>query len=258
MARRVDPDQGDSVIYLYGVSKSAVAAPNVAGVDGKSKIQAIDCAGLVCWVSRVPAAEFGEAFSQKLEDLDWLAGVSVRHQKAVSAIAESRDMLPARLGTVFLTEDSLRADIGKRSHSLEQDLKRIAGMQEWGVKIFLSPQPTALPSKVKSGREYLEAKSKVLRMRRPAVPDDDVKTLARELDKISAATAECGKISGGARDLQYQLSVLVKKEDRKKLEQLLRRFSKEWKDTRKIECSGPWPPYSFVSHEGSSKSDQLK
>jgi hypothetical protein len=255
MARRVDPDLGDSVIYLYGVSRSAGAAPSVTGVDGKSKIQAIDCAGLVCWVSRVAAEEFGEKFSQNLEDLDWLAAVSVRHQRAVSAIAESRDMLPARLGTVFLTEDSLRADIRRRRPALDQDLKRIAGMQEWGVKIFLSSQTTAPPSKVKTGREYLEAKSKLLRIRKPAIPDDDVKALARELEKISAATAEGGKISGGARDLQYQVSVLVKKVDRKKLEQLLRRFSKEWKDTRKIECSGPWPPYSFVSHEALSKSE---
>jgi len=101
----------------------------------------------------------------------------------------------------------------------------------------------------------LEAKSQMLRTRKPAVPDEDVKMLASELAKLGTATAEGGKISGGARDLQYQVSVLVKKADRKKLEQLLRRFSKEWKDTRKIECSGPWPPYSFVSHAGSSKSE---
>jgi hypothetical protein len=256
MARRVAPDEHESVIYLYGVTQSpAGAAPSVAAVDGKSKIQTIDCAGMVCWVSRVPAAEYGEKFSQNLEDLDWLAAVSVRHQRAVGAIAESHDMLPARLGTVFLTEESLQADIRRRKASLKRDLRRIAGMQEWGVKIFVSPQQRVLPKNVKTGREYLEAKSQMLRTRKPAIPDEDVKMLASELARLGTATAEGGKISGGARDLQYQVSVLVKKADRKKLEQLLRRFSREWKDTRKIECSGPWPPYSFVSHEGSSKSE---
>jgi len=255
MARRVDPDGRDSVVYLYGVSKPpAGSVPGVAGVDGKSKIQPVDCGGLVCWVSRVLAEEFGEKFSQNLEDLDWLATMSVRHQRAVGAIAESRDLLPARLGTVFLTEASLQADIRRRESSLKRDLQRIAGMQEWGVKIFLSPQRAALPTKVKTGKDYLEAKSQMLRMRKPAVPDEDVKKLALELEKLSAATAEGGKISGGARDLQYQVSVLVRKADGKKLEQLLRRYSKEWKDTRKIECSGPWPPYSFVSHESSAQS----
>jgi hypothetical protein len=256
MARRVEPDGRKSVLYLYGVTESpAGAAPRVAGVDGKSKIHPVDCAGMVCWVSHVPAAEYGEKFSQNLENLDWLAAVSVRHQRAVSAIAESHDMLPARLGTVFLSEDSLQADIRRRKTALKRDLQRITGMQEWGVKIFLAPQQAVLSTKVKTGREYLETKSQMLRMRKPAVPDEDVKRLALELEKLSAATAEGGKISGGARDLQYQVSVLVKKADRRKLEQLLRRFSKEWKDTRKIECSGPWPPYSFVSPEGSSKSE---
>jgi len=54
--------------------------------------------------------------------------------------------------------------------------------------------------------------------------------------------------------LQYQVSVLVKRTDRTKLQNLLRRFSRDWKDKRKIEITGPWPPYSFVSRESESKS----
>ena len=51
-----------------------------------------------------------------------------------------------------------------------------------------------------------------------------------------------------------QVSVLVKRTDRTKLQNLLRRFSRDWKDKRKIEITGPWPPYSFVSRESESKS----
>jgi hypothetical protein len=256
MARRVASHEPDSVIYLYGVSHaSAALPPGVAGVDGKAKIEQIVCDGLVCWVSRVSAAEFGEKFSQNLEDLDWLAAISLRHQRAVGTIAQSHDMLPARLGTVFLTEASLQADVRRRKTFLERDLRRLAGTQEWGVKVFVSPQRTTVPTKVRTGREYLEAKSQLLKMRKAPAVDEDVKNLAHELEKVGLATAEGGRISGGARDLQYQVSVLIKKADRKKLEQLLRHFSRAWKDTRKVECSGPWPPYSFVSRESSSKSE---
>src|SRR5207253_1763735 len=83
---------------------------------------------------------------KRLEDLDWLAVVSVRHQRAVAAIAESRDTLPARLGTVFLSEASLEADIRKRKAALDADLRRIAGTHEWGIKVFVSPQPAVLPA----------------------------------------------------------------------------------------------------------------
>lgn len=248
MARKVAQRRGDLVLYLYAVTKSGSGeTPQLRGVDGEARVESIDCGGLTCWISRVPAAEFGESFSKRLEDLDWLASVSVRHQRVIAAIAESRDTLPARLGTVFLSEASLEADIRKRKTALEADFRRIAGTQEWGVKVFAAPQPAVVPVRVKTGREYLQAKSSLLRARKPPILSEEIKQFASELEQLGIATAEGGRISGGSRNLQYQVSILLKRGDRAKLEKLLRRFSRAWKDTHKIECSGPWPPYSFVS-----------
>ncbi|OLB84718.1 MAG: hypothetical protein AUI17_06835 [Acidobacteriales bacterium 13_2_20CM_2_55_5] len=255
MARTMTRHQPDSVVYLYGVTRPPVSnPPQVPGVDGESKIEALDCAGLICWVSRFPAEDFGENLSRKLEDLDWLAAVSVRHQRAVASIADKQDMLPARLGTVFLSDSSLQDDISKRKAVLETDFSRIQGSEEWGVKVFVLPARVNLPPKVRTGKEYLQAKSSLLQSRTPPKADEDVKRFAYELDQLGVATAEGGKISGGRRDLQYQVSVLVKRADRTKLQNLLRRFSRDWKDKRKIEITGPWPPYSFVSRESESKS----
>jgi hypothetical protein len=254
MARRVAERADDLVLYLYAVTKSGAGdPPPVRGVDGQARIEAISSAGLTCWISRVPSSEFGESFSKRLEDLDWLAAVSVRHQRAVAAIAESRDTLPARLGTVFLSDASLEADIRKRKAALDADLRRIAGTQEWGIKVFVSPQPAVLPAKVRTGKEYLQAKSSLLRSRKPPGLSEEVKKFAHELERLAVATAEGGKISGGTPYLHYQASILLKRTDRPKLEKLLRRFSRQWKDTHKIECSGPWPPYSFVSRSAKSK-----
>src|SRR5437764_15457970 len=107
MARRVAERADDSVLYLYAVTKSGAGdPPQLRGVDGQARIEAIACAGLICWIIRVSSAEFGESFSIRVEDLDWLAVVRVRDERAVAAIAESRDPLPDRLGRVFLTEAS--------------------------------------------------------------------------------------------------------------------------------------------------------
>src|SRR5438094_2366618 len=109
MARRVAERADDSVLYLYAVTKSGAGdPPQLRGVDGQARIEAIACAGLTCWISRVSSSEFGESFSKRLEDLDWLAVVSVRHQRAVAAIAESRDTLPARLAQFFSAKHLLR------------------------------------------------------------------------------------------------------------------------------------------------------
>src|SRR2546430_17022253 len=102
-------------------------------------MEARDGAVLICRVGRVPAEDFGENLRRKLEDLDWLAAVSVRHQRAVAAIADKQDMLPARLGTVFLSHSSLQDDISKRKAALETDFSRIQGSEEWGVKVFVLP-----------------------------------------------------------------------------------------------------------------------
>jgi Gas vesicle synthesis protein GvpL/GvpF len=237
----------DPVLYLYGLTKNAEPPPQTPGVDDIARIESINCAGLVCWISRVSRAEFADNLAKNIENLDWLAPMSVRHQRAVAAIAERADILPARFGTVFLDEPSLMANIKSRKVELQEDFRRIQGSEEWGVKVFaLPPQATPLPSSVRSGKEYLQAKS-ALRKRVNKGSDAQIVPLADALKEISVATAQGGSISGGRRDLQFQISVLVRKRDREKLEDVLAEFSRRWKRTHKIECTGPWPPYSFVS-----------
>lgn len=252
MARPVNSKkkaEADTVLYLYGVTKNPEQAPQTPGVDDVARIESINCAGLVCWISRVSRAEFADNLAKNIENLDWLAPMSVRHQRAVAAIAKTVEILPARFGTVFLDESSLGANIKSRKAELEQDFRRIQGSEEWGVKVFALPIQTApLPSKVRSGKEYLEAKSALRkRVNVDRGSDEKIAPLADALKKISIATAEGGSISGGRRDLQFQMSLLLRRRDRKKLEDLLANFSRQWKGTHKIECTGPWPPYSFVS-----------
>jgi len=67
------------------------------------------------------------------------------------------------------------------------------------------------------------------------------------LGRVALASAAPGSISGSQPGLRFQTTILVKRSDRKKLESVLTRFSRRWSEQRKIECSGPWPPYSFVS-----------
>ena len=238
----------DTVLYLYGITKISDANPQVRGVDDVSPIEPIPCAGLVCWVSRVSRAEFADNLATNIENLDWVSGMSVRHQRAVSAIAENAEVLPARFGTVFLDETTLCTDIGSRKATLEQDFKRIQGSEEWGIKVFaLPPPPAPLPSTVRSGKDYLQAKSALIRKKTNKASDVEVQHLAEALKKISVATAEGGNISSGRRDLLFHISLLINKRDREKLQNLLAGFSTQWQQTRRIECTGPWPPYSFVS-----------
>jgi Gas vesicle synthesis protein GvpL/GvpF len=237
------------VIYFYGLTdKLPGTLEGVAGVDGTSRVEALPCSGLQCWISRVSKSEFADELQRNMQNLDWLATASVHHQRVVAAIAHLGDILPARFGTVFLNEQSLADDIASRKRILKADLRRIKDSDEWGVKIFHRQQKVELPvSGVRSGKDYLKAKAS-LRQRPPEKTSDaDIERFADALKRIAVGTAEIGKVSGGQRGLQWQTSLLLRRGDRKKFEALLKKFSEEWADRRQIEATGPWPPYSFVS-----------
>jgi hypothetical protein len=138
--------------------------------------------------------------------------------------------------------------VEKNKALLVRDLKRISGCEEWGVKVFgLSAQPQAT-ARAKSGRDYLQAKAAALRSEEPRTADREVQRLLQALEGIAVQSAiGTGAVSRGQRGLHWQGSLLVKRSQRAKLQQLMARFSQEWEGKRRIELSGPWPPYSFVS-----------
>ena len=256
MAPRIAADAGKA-LYLYGVTEKEVPVPKVLGVDGNSAVQTISCGGLVCWISWVSGKDFADNLAANMENLDWLAQTSVQHQRVVSAIAQETDILPTRFGTVFLSEASLQEDVRKNKRFLLRDFARIRGCDEFGVKVFGVPPKVDLPAvSSRSGKDYLKAKAALLQQRpaRNKASNADFEELRGELESLAVDTAEAGKISGGQRGLQWQTSLLLRRVDRKKFDAILRKYSKQWAGERQIECTGPWPAYSFVSRGNSGVS----
>jgi gas vesicle protein GvpL/GvpF len=240
---------GETVLYLYGITESrALNVPVQIGVDLLSTVEPIDCEGIVCWISRVSAEDFDDNLSRNMENLDWLAEKSVAHQRAISAIAHATEILPARFGTIFRTEASLRKHIRGRVRDLKRDFERVKGADEWGVKVF-SVKPAAPPApEIRSGKDYLKAKAALLPERKSrADVSGELAEFEHALKSVAMETAAVGNISSAQRGLTFQTSLLVKRNNREKFESLLKKFSENWADARRIECTGPWPPYSFVS-----------
>ena len=243
--------QSATALYLY-----CIAAGNgshrisVAGVDGSAPVEAVRCGDFWCWVSRVSQREFADRLNDNMQNLDWLAAAGVRHQQVVAEIAAHADVLPARFATVFLSEDSLRKDVQRRRAELRQGLSRVRGADEWGVKIYALAQPAPEPiAGEQTGRSYLERKSKILAasMSRRAKPDPAIDGFAKELAAISKDAVTAAAVSGGQPGVVWQRSFLIPRRNREKLVVILEEYAAMWRDVRRIECTGPWPPYSFVS-----------
>jgi len=243
------------VIHLYGVTEASGPLPklfrDLKGIDGVAPIEPLVCCGLTCWISRVPETEFAENLVKNMQDLDWLAAATTRHQQVVSAIAEAADILPARFGIEFLNDKSLRSHIeGQKSH-LKADFDRIRGKEEWGVKVFALPIVSLPKKKIRTGKEYLQAKS-ALTHRATDRANPELLNFAKALQALADDIAEGGKFAAARRDLEFHKTLLLKRTDRKRLESLVRSYSRKWKNKKRIECTGPWPPFSFVSQPESS------
>jgi hypothetical protein len=237
------------VIYLYGITQSRLPnLPTQPGIDGRARIEAVECDGVVCWISKVSRLEFEENLARNMENLDWLTRASVAHQGAIAAVARETEILPARLNTIFRNQDSLFSHVRESLGTLKRDFKRVQGADEWGIKVFALKQAARPQSKIRSGKEYLQAKAALMPQRQSTSEmSSDLVEFGEALEEIALETATPGSVSSSQRGLAFQTTLLVKKTDRKKIESIVRKFSKRWDEVRRIEWTGPWPPYSFVS-----------
>jgi hypothetical protein len=246
-------DASELSLYLYGITlqQRNLGPVQQEGVDGSATVEPLLCAGFTCWISRVSRARFAEQIAARMEDLDWLATTGVRHQRVVGELAQRSAVLPARFGTIFHSEESLTQNIAPRKRALLKSLLHVADADEWGIKVFMEkrPQPAAAPAS--SGSDYLRRKAVALhdelqQRKRPRTPSAEVQKLAAALEQIALETAPTGKVSGGQAGLEWQISILLPRHRQEQFHTLIDRFSRQWQGQRRIEFTGPWPPYSFV------------
>jgi len=224
-------------------------APTIAaeGIDGVAPVEALRVGRYVCWISRVSKGDFADHLTERMQDLEWLASSGLRHQRIVAEISEKLPALPARFGTVFLSEASLAKHVAERESALGAAFARVADADEWGVKIFaLAPRKVHAVAAPASGSEYLKRKAEMLQPRSATKLDEEVGEFVSSLRHLAVADTPGGKASAGQPGLVWHGSFLIRREDRSELDALLRKYARRWRDVRRIDCSGPWPPYSFV------------
>jgi len=242
------------LLYLYGITQPFDGKPSLqAGVDGSSKVEPVRCSGLLCWVSRVDADVFGDRLLTQMENLEWLAEASVRHQQVVATIHACGAILPTRFGTVFLSEQSLCKDVAQRKAQLLSEFEHVADADEWGVRIFAVPKAPPVLAAVASGKDYLKQKAATLKDRSPRSAGPELAKLEAELQKMARAAAPGGKVSAGQRGLEWQGSFLIPRAKEKRFRAILAHFVEQWQATHRVECTGPWPPYSFVGRDSDAE-----
>ncbi|WP_225826093.1 GvpL/GvpF family gas vesicle protein [Streptomyces naphthomycinicus] len=218
--------------------------------------------GLVAVVSTVPAADFSEdALKAHLEDLDWLAATARAHQGVVDALTTVTTPLPLRLATVFRDDSAVRAMIEAREGHFRGLLDRLHGRVEWGVKVYLEPEPAepapAPAAKPVSGRDYLRHRRESGRAQEDRW--QRAERFARSLHQRLAEHAEefrwhhpqNSQLSGAPGRNVLNAAYLVPRAHSEEFVELVDRTKDEEAGIR-VELTGPWAAYSF-SGEGTEE-----
>ena len=255
-----------SATYVFCLVESK-RAPSVRGapdsVPGAGPVRTIEIdRGLWAIVADAPLHRFsGEALQQELQDLEALSRHALAHASIVECFFQRSPVIPLKLFTLFSEDERARRQLRGRATRLRRLFARLRGHEEWGVRItaLAAPKPekgeggsmVGRRPAAASGREYLKVKKR-LRMEAPAPPRAVVKELNAVLKALSrlASQTRADKFPPPTKGRPYVTgaSFLVKTQRRAQWKkQAVRLADSIEKHGHRVEITGPWPPYHFVS-----------
>lgn len=256
LAPRPEPPSGD-LLWVYG-AVTADPADLPRGVDGRP-VGVRRHGAVAALVSEVPGERFGEqALKARLEDLDQLEALARAHEAVLQAAMEGGGVMPFRLCTIYASPARLDAMLEQEGPTLTAALRRLDGMQEWGVKAFLREgEPATAAPEAATGTEYLSRK----RERREATEAERelsetvvAEVHARLAERAAAAVLgrpQDRRLSGHDAEMALNAAYLVPREGarafRDAVDELGRRHGA---DGVELELTGPWPPHHFVEPPG--------
>lgn len=255
-----------SATYVYCVVKST-KAPSLArapkGIGGAGKPRLLDAGDGYCIVvASAPLAKYSaDAINARLEDIEWVAQRGAEHEALVEHVAAQVGargaVVPMKMFTLFSSDERALAHVTKVKKKLERVVERIAGCDEWGLRILFDEAEAARiaaeeahASKPASGTSFLERKKKLVDVRRAlnASAADEVDGLYDALGKIAkrAVRRAAPNRELAGRVLLDAVFLLPRTE--------LKRFQKTVGTTAEglaergfhVALTGPWPAYSFI------------
>lgn len=254
--------------YLYCIVKTPTppkAGRTPGGLPGASRPEVVGL-GRSLWlvVADVPLDRYGpEHLESALRDIQWVADVAVAHEAVVEHFARMRGatVIPMKLFTMFSTKARAAAEMGSRRRELQPVLARIAGCEEWGIRITRTAGTStgrrrgAAPAI--SGAAFLAAKKQARDDARAAIGAavdaadaafDALTPIARDVRRRND-TPE-GAVSPPLLDAAF----LVPAGRRARFRLAARRAAAACaRAGADMTLTGPWPAYNFVRPGESSR-----
>jgi hypothetical protein len=264
MGPEVAVARGATLTYLYCLvardrAPSLARAPR--GLPATGPVRALDGGdGLWLIVADAPADRYGSATVEaRLRDLEWVAACATAHEAVVEFAARAATTLPLKLFTLFTADERAVAHIRRLRPVVDTVLGRVAGRQEWGVRVRLdetAARRTQLErarratAGVSSGTRFLVLKKEQQQAVRAALArgradvDAAFESLAGVADDARRRPPDT--VEGGAR-LVLDAAFLLPARRVAAFKKLARATAARLaRHGYALTLSGPWPPYNFV------------
>jgi len=178
----------------------------------------------------------------------------VRHEQVVEQIMDDVAVLPMRFGTILHGDEGVQAMLAERQATLKADLAHVAGCVELGVRVLWeppapvtpAPEPAPLPTPVTTpGAHYMLRRAAEEQTRRAGQAHGQA--LAAELDRTLRSHAIDARLTVLQTErLLLSAAYLVRHEQTPAFETAVEGLRAAYAQLAFL-CSGPWPPYHFVS-----------
>jgi Gas vesicle synthesis protein GvpL/GvpF len=220
------------VLYVYAVTDSFTGSA-ATGLHG-APLRAIECGPVQAVVSEHAAAP------DPGEDLLWA------HERVVEELMEGATILPMRFGTIVEGPEALVAMLEPRREELDTALERVRGAVELSVRaelpsvaepVDVEPLPAGPPG---PGTAYL-----LERAGRQRRGEEAAELIHRPLAALARRSM---RKAGGGDPRAFKAAYLVDEGTVAAFGVRVDRLNATLGDVR-VSCTGPWPPYSFVSEE---------
>ena len=133
---------GPVLTYAYALVRAPKIPPiprSLSGLPDTGPIRPL-AVGDTLWliVADAPTARYDtDAIERGLRDMDWVSACAIGHESVVERFTRAAALAPMKLFTIFATDERAQAAIRSELPRFQRTLDRVAGRQEWGVRVLL-------------------------------------------------------------------------------------------------------------------------
>jgi len=248
--------------YLYCIVHAS-RAPSTAraprGLPGATRPAAAALAPRFWLITAsVPLDVYGpEALEPSLRNVRWVTDIALAHESVVEHFAGQIrvTVIPMKLFTMFSSEKRAIAETRSRMKDLKAVVDRIAGCEEWGVRIARRPatgaaSPFPAPARA-SGTDFLSAKKAARDLARQSAgaAAESAEQAYMTLSAIArAARRRRDAPEGATTPPLLDAAFLVPVDRRHRFKATVKKLAGSSEATR-VTLTGPWPSYNFIDAE---------